>query len=139
MICLFDTKKQNDFKKDYKDWSAKTIVGNIPDTIETVLKEEDIPFEKIKLFKDRLFTPLREPQLQESDTLKLILNELKKNVIPLFQRKSNHDIIGKFYEELLRYAGIANVKKLLVIRPYHVTNLVTELRPKVTVKIVHDA
>ena len=33
--------------------------------------------------------------------IKDILDELKSNVIPLFERKTNYDIIGKFYEEFL--------------------------------------
>ena len=55
------------------------------------------------------------------------MEELERNVVPLFNKKTNYDIIGKFYEEFLRYAGIANVKKGIVLTPHHITTLFTNL------------
>jgi len=50
-------------------------------------------------------------------------------LFPLFggRGKNNYDIIGKFYEEFLRYAGVANVKKGIVLTPHHITALFTDL------------
>ena len=44
--------------------------------------------------------------LNETTILKDILNELENNVIPLFNKKAV-DILGKFYEEFLRFAGVS--------------------------------
>lgn len=128
MICLFDLKgKQNDFKLGYNAWSSQTIVNNIPSTLQSILSSEDIPSDKIDLIKAELAFLAHDQDLLSSDILKDILNELRDNVIPLFKRKSNYDIIGKFYEEFLRYAGVANVKKGIVLTPRHITTLFTDL------------
>ena len=128
MICLFDMKgKQNDFKSGYNGWSAQTIITNIPSTLGTILRSEEIPSDKIELIKAELAFLAHDQDLLSSDILKDILNELRDNVIPLFKRKSNYDIIGKFYEEFLRYAGVANVKKGIVLTPRHITTLFTDL------------
>lgn len=128
MICLFDMKdKANDFKDYYNGWSADTIVTNIPTTLQKILTSEDIPTDKIDLIKAELAFLAHDQDLNTSDILKDILNELKDFIIPLFKRNSNYDIIGKFYEEFLRYAGVANVKKGIVLTPRHITALFTEL------------
>ncbi len=128
MICLFDMKgKHNDFKECYNGWSADTIVTNIPTTLQKILTSEEIPADKIELIKAELAFLVHDQDLNTSDILKDILNELKDFVIPLFKRNSNYDIIGKFYEEFLRYAGVANVKKGIVLTPRHITALFTEL------------
>lgn len=128
MICLFDMKgKHNDFKECYNGWSADTIVTNIPTTLQKILTSEEIPADKIELIKAELAFLVHDQDLNASNILKDILNELKDFVIPLFKRNSNYDIIGKFYEEFLRYAGVANVKKGIVLTPRHITALFTEL------------
>lgn len=35
--------------------------------------------------------------------------------------------MGKFYEEFLRYAGVTNVKKGIVLTPRHISTLFTKL------------
>lgn len=128
MICLFDMKgKHNDFKECYNGWSADTIVTNIPTTLQKILTSEEIPTDKIELIKAELAFLVHDQDLNTSNILKDILNELRDFVIPLFKRNSNYDIIGKFYEEFLRYAGVANVKKGIVLTPRHITALFTEL------------
>ena len=72
-----------------------------------------------------------DPILTTKPILKEILKELDTSVIPLFQNgfatASNYDIIGRFYEEFLKYAGVSNVKKGIVLTPRHITTLFTEL------------
>ncbi|MDP1728577.1 MAG: N-6 DNA methylase [archaeon] len=130
MICLFEpinNTTRNDFKDNYITWSPKTIITNIPTTIEIILKNEGIPLEKIKILKNELTFIDTDSDINETEILKEILRELQQNVIPLFNKKSSYDIIGKFYEEFLRYAGITNVKKGIVLTPHHITNLFIEL------------
>ncbi|MCI8306999.1 MAG: N-6 DNA methylase [Lachnospiraceae bacterium] len=128
MICLFEIKgTQNDFKNGYNSWSPETIVNNIPKTIKKVLSIEKLPEEKINVLLAELAFMEHEQDLNNLTILKDILNELSDTVIPFFERKSNYDIIGKFYEEFLKYAGVANVKKGIVLTPRHIATLFTEL------------
>lgn len=128
MICLFEMEgRHNDFKAGFSGWTADTIIRNIPSTVENILKTEKIPTEKIELIKAELAFLPHDQDLNNSSILKDILTELKDFIIPLFKRKSNYDIIGKFYEEFLRYAGVANVKKGIVLTPRHITTLFTDL------------
>lgn len=129
MICLFEVDDiSNDFKNNYNSWTlCSTIVTNIPTTVKTILLSEEIPDKKINILLAELEFIKYDQDLNNTSILKDILNELRDTVIPLFKRKSNYDIIGKFYEDFLRYAGVANVKKGIVLTPHHITTLFTEL------------
>ena len=130
MICLFEKEgTTNDFRNNYANFSPKTISDNIPLTVKSILSAEGVPKDKIELLIRELAPLWGDIDLSQTDILKNILNELRKKVIPLFNNKSNYDIIGKFYEEFLRYAGVANVKKGIVLTPKHITSLFTELIP----------
>lgn len=128
MICLYDKKGiNNDFKNNYSTWSTTNIIRNIPTTIEDILINEGIDEKKVEVLNNELAFIKTDNDLNSSDILKDILSELENNVIPLFNKNSNYDIIGKFYEEFLRYAWVANVKKGIVLTPNHITKLFTEL------------
>jgi len=126
MISLFD-RNENDFKVNYRNLSPRTIADNIPIVVKNILTVEGIPEQKITIFINRLHFLKDENYLRNGNYLKEILDELNNNVIPLFNRPSNYDIIGKFYEEFLRYAGVANVKKGIVLTPHHITALFADL------------
>ena len=127
MICLFTRGNKNDFKDGYIGWESKTIINNIPETITQILKDEGIPKDKIEVLTNELSFIKTDQDLNNTSILKEILEELDKNVIPLFSKETNYDILGKFYEEFLRYAGISNVKNGIVLTPSHITKLFTEL------------
>lgn len=127
MICLFEKDIKNDFKAGYINWSPKTIINNISTTINLILKNEGIPKEKIEVLTNELSFTKTDRDLNDTDILKEILEELDKSVIPLFGKETNYDILGKFYEEFLRYAGVSNVKNGIVLTPSHITTLFTEL------------
>lgn len=128
MICLYDRENiQNDFKKSYSNWTSATIIRNIPTTISDILTAEGIDSEKINVLTNELAFIKTDNDLNSSEILKDILKELEENVIPLFNKKTSYDIIGKFYEEFLRYAGVANVKKGIVLTPNHITKLFSDL------------
>lgn len=127
MICLFEKDTKNDFKAGYINWSPKTIIYNIPTTITQILKNEGIPKEKIEVLTNELSFTKTDRDLNDTNILKEILEELDKSVIPLFGKETNYDILGKFYEEFLRYAGVSNVKNGIVLTPSHITKLFTEL------------
>jgi len=139
MICLFEIDgRHNDFKAGFINWTADTIINNIPTTVEKTLKTEKVPIEKIELIKAELAFLPHDQDLNNSTILKDILKELRDFIIPLFKRKTNYDIIGKFYEEFLRYAGVANVKKGIVLTPRHITTLFTELIDLKTNDVIFD-
>ena len=132
MICLYKGEKiNNDFPEHYKTLLPETLAANIARTALKVLKEEGIPAEKLAVLETELAFLQTDQMLQTTDTLKQILQELETSVIPLFNNgfstTSNYDIIGRFYEEFLKYAGVANVKKGIVLTPRHITTLFTEL------------
>lgn len=128
MICLYDRDNiSSDFKKSYSTWSTANIIRNIPTTVSDILTDEGIDKDKIEVLVNELAFIKTDNDLNSTDVLNKILKELEDNVIPLFNKKSNYDIIGKFYEEFLRYAGVANVKKGIVLTPSHITKLFTEL------------
>ncbi|MCV6606724.1 MAG: N-6 DNA methylase [Campylobacterales bacterium] len=139
MICLYEKIDfHNDFKDNYLQWSVKNIIRNIPTTIEDILSNENIDINKINILQNELAFIKTDTDLNNTEILKEILTELEDNVIPLFNKQSSYDIIGKFYEEFLRYAGIANVKKGIVLTPNHITDLFTELIDIKTNDIIFD-
>jgi type I restriction-modification system DNA methylase subunit len=138
MICLHRVKRKttlfhNDFPDHYKTYSAGSIITNVFDTVQKVLQAEGIPQEKLAALDTELAF-LKTDQTLNNDSaaiLKEILVELETAVIPLFESQfasnSNYDIIGKFYEEFLKYAGVSNVKRGIVLTPRHITTLFTKL------------
>lgn len=131
MICLHRGKFNNDFADHYKTYSPDTLVNNILLTANKILTNEGMPLEKLKVLESELAFLKTDTILNSNDILKQILEELESSVIPLFNSEfattSNYDIIGKFYEEFLKYAGVSNVKKGIVLTPRHITTLFTEL------------
>jgi type I restriction enzyme M protein len=124
MICLFKIKGGgNSFINEYPGNTPAEIVKKIQDRVDTVLKSENIKQEKRDVLKAELEFIHHDSDLNSISILKDILNELQHNIIPLFSRRSNYDIIGRFYEEFLRFAGVANVKKGIVLTPSHISSL----------------
>ena len=139
MICLYEKENfKNDFKSSYQNWNIKNIIRNIPTTINDILLNEAISQSKIDILLNELTFIKTDKDLNDTDILKEILQELENNVIPLFNKKTSYDIIGKFYEEFLRYAGISNVKRGIVLTPNHITKLFTELIEIKTNDIIFD-
>lgn len=140
MICLYERDNfPNDFKNSYQSWNTTNIIRNIPTTIEDILSSEGIDNQKIQVLINELAFIKTDNDLTSTEILKDILKELENNVLPLFNRKTNYDIIGKFYEEFLSYAGVTNVKKGIVLTPNHITKLFTELVPIKNNDVIFDS
>lgn len=140
MICLYERDNfPNDFKKSYQTWNITNIIRNIPTTIEDILSSEGIDNPKIQVLINELAFIKTDNDLTGTEILKDILKELENNVLPLFNRKTNYDIIGKFYEEFLSFAGVTNVKKGIVLTPNHITKLFTELIPIKNNDVIFDS
>ena len=138
MICLYPKDSGADFKNNYSSWSVQTIIRNIPTTISDILESEKIDKSKIEVLTNELTFIKTDNDLNSTNILKDILKELEEKVIPLFDKKTSYDIIGKFYEEFLRYAGITNVKKGIILTPNHITTLFTELIDIKTNDVIFD-
>ena len=136
MICLHKVDENsenyiNDFPDHYKTYQPTTIISRVLETVKNVLRIEGVPNEKLQALSTELAFLSSDQTLNSSSILKDILIELETAVIPLFKNQfstnSNYDIIGKFYEEFLKYAGVSNVKKGIVLTPRHITTLFTKL------------
>ncbi len=138
MICLYPNTEGTDFINNYPLRSAKKIIRSIPDTVSDILRHEGIDDKKIEVLLNELTFMNTDPDLNDTNILKNMLKTLHDDVIPLFDKGSSYDIIGKFYEEFLRYAGVANVKKGIVLTPNHITTLFTELIDIKTNDVIFD-
>ena len=129
MICLISGRKSNaDFCNNYRQYtSGGVMVTNILHTVADVLAEEDIPTDKISVLTNELQFLNTDISMQRVELLRSILLELETNVIPLFDRPSSYDVLGKFYHDFLTYAGVTNVKNGIVLTPKHVCELFIDL------------
>ena len=132
LISLFPSSKvRNDFIDDY----VKKEPSELFDYIEIIIKKilgtsgENIPLDKINIIISEISTFKNEKVLTSQNIIKTILDILKNDVIPLFYCCESYDIIGRFYQEFLRYAGIVDVQSGIVLTPEHITDLFTELVP----------
>ncbi|MGZ3081143.1 HsdM family class I SAM-dependent methyltransferase [[Haemophilus] ducreyi] len=134
MISLYRSEKyDNNFPDIYENYNSEQILNNIYPTVKNILTAEDVPEEKLKSLELELNSINQDPSLKNTNILKEILKELDENIIQLFNdtfsTTSNYDIMGKFYEEFLRFAGVSNVKKGIVLTPRHIATLFTKLIP----------
>lgn len=131
MIALYgqDLNKKFELFSKIKD-NKNLLIDMISSSIQTTLTEQKVMKNKIDFIKSKI-NLLKESPDVKIETIHSILTELKENVLPLingtFSTRSNFDIIGKFYEEFLKYAGFANVKRGIVLTPEHITTLFTNL------------
>nr|WP_237076629.1 N-6 DNA methylase [Mycoplasma phocoeninasale] len=133
MIALYKPQNYNNvFARTFREYdSGRGILDILYGTIKDILRQQEIPENKINVLNTYIETYKQTQDLTNTNIIKRILIELEENVIPLFNNrfatKSNYDIIGKFYEEFLKYAGVSNVKKGIVLTPKHITTLFTKL------------
>lgn len=132
LISLYESKNgknRNLFREQFESYNPKQLMKQIGIVVPDILGEdgENLPKEKIDMIMREFNTFENEKDLLETDTIKTILTILKNNVIPLFDTRNNYDIIGKFYQEFLRYAGIVDVQSGIILTPEHVSELFTNL------------
>lgn len=132
LISLYSSKEsqvKNTFRDVYNKYEPEQLLDQIGITVPNILgkKGENLPEDKIEMIMREFETFKNEKVLLETKTIANILDLLKEDVIPLFETKHNYDIIGKFYQEFLRYAGMVDVQSGIVLTPEHVTELFAEL------------
>ena len=128
MICLFPGKDESaDFRNNYRRFNdGNTLVANMLATVQRVLESEQIPRDKIDVLLNELAFCRTDIALQRSSVLKDILRRLE-TIIPYILQESAYDILGKFYHDFLKYAGITNVKNGIVLTPPHICELFSDL------------
>ncbi|ADC52261.1 type II DNA modification (methyltransferase subunit) (plasmid) [Alkalihalophilus pseudofirmus OF4] len=130
MIALFEVSNSNNsFIREFESNSGEEIITKLPNRVREVLRSENIPEEKLNIILNQITFLETQLDLKNNNILRDILKELRDEVIPYFDTSSNYDIMGSFYSEFLRYAGISNVKNGIVLTPAHITQLFTELVP----------
>lgn len=139
MIALFETPgSRNSFIREFESNSGEEIITKLPNRVREVLRFENIPPEKLNIILNQITFLETQIDLKSNNILRDILKELRDEVIPYFDTSSNYDIMGSFYSEFLRYAGISNVKNGIVLTPAHITQLFTELIPLRPTDIIFD-
>lgn len=129
LISLYESKNGNLFREQFEIYNPRQLISQIGIIVPDILGEdgENLPKDKIDMIMREFNTFENEKDLLETDTIKTILAILKNNVIPLFDTRNNYDIIGKFYQEFLRYAGIVDVQSGIILTPEHISELFTNL------------
>lgn len=139
MICLFESKKiGNSFCNEFSGKTPKELKDAIIPRLRQVMDAENIMTDKKEVLLVRVESCLSDEAFLTKGYLNAILTELKNNVVPYFENPSNYDIIGKFYESFLTWAGVANKKKGIVLTPRHVTTLFTKLIEMKSTDIIMD-
>lgn len=116
------------FRKSYQSHkSAKTLSAALFKAIETVMKESDIPKNKMQNMLHPYSFITIHTILNEKDILLDLIIEIEDKVFPHIVDNSEWDIVGKFYGEFLSY--VAGDKKSLgiVLTPKHITELMINL------------
>lgn len=128
MICLFPEKNESaDFRNSYRRYNdGNTLIVNMLATVQRVLESESIPRDKVNVLLNELAFCRTDHVLQTSPLLKDLLVRLEE-IIPYLLQESAYDILGKFYHDFLKYAGITNVKNGIVLTPPHICDLFAEL------------
>ncbi|MGI8385718.1 HsdM family class I SAM-dependent methyltransferase [Robertmurraya sp. P23] len=139
MIALFEiANSHNSFIREFESNSGGEIITKLPNRVREVLRSENIPEEKMNVILNQITFLETQLDLRSNNILRDILKELRDEVIPYFDTSSNYDIMGSFYSEFLRYAGISNVKNGIVLTPAHITQLFTELVPLRPTDVIFD-
>jgi type I restriction enzyme M protein len=129
IISLFtNDNNNNNFKENFNNLDKENLFKDFFVSIKENLKKVKIFENKLGTILDR-FNTLRacKHELLENDLLVKILNKLNRIILPILEKYRNYDVIGLFYKRFLKYAGITDVKKGIILTPEHVAELFCEL------------
>ncbi|MGD0459507.1 MAG: N-6 DNA methylase [Terriglobia bacterium] len=124
--------KDDVYYKTYSTYPDSRLPQYTLDTIKAVVDGQDIPHSKKLGIKQQYgfiqtHTKLvdRERSISMSP-LRKIVDDLKERVFPFVSIYQDYDIVGRFYNEFLRYSG-GDGKLGIILTPKHVTELFSEL------------
>lgn len=124
--------KDNVFFRTYDSYPDDRLPKFTLDTIKQVVDTQDIPNSKKLGIKQQYGFFQTHTKLIEFESsvgmspLRKIINDLGEHVFPFVSIYHDYDIVGKFYNEFLRYSG-GDGKLGIVLTPKHVTELFSDL------------
>jgi len=108
------------------EYDTGNLIIDIPNDIENILMQSRIPPDKIRIILTTIKEILSDNNIQSNDILKNLCIEVCK-IMFILKDEVEFDIMAGFYSEFLRYAT-GNGKDLgIVLTPFHITELMTEL------------
>lgn len=130
LIALND----EDFSKSYSSLTSyKTVMQNIRNAIENVLKESDIKSNRIDYIK-QVFSTLQdntkfsEIPLGHSKSITWYIEQLEMKIKPMMDyADSTVDALGVFYHEFIKYSGGDGSGLGIVLTPQHLTEFMCDL------------
>lgn len=120
------------FFRTYDTYPDDRLPKFILDTIKQVVDAQDIPNSKKLGIKQQYGFFQTHTKLIEYENsigmspLRKIINDLGEHVFPFVSIYHDYDIVGKFYNEFLRYSG-GDGKLGIVLTPKHITELFSDL------------
>lgn len=130
LIALND----EDFSKSYSSLTSyKTVMQNIRNAIENVLRESDIKSNRIDYIK-QVFSTLQdntkfsEIPLGHSKSITWYIEQLEMKIKPMMDyADSTVDALGVFYHEFIKYSGGDGSGLGIVLTPQHLTEFMCDL------------
>ncbi|CAG8524956.1 10897_t:CDS:2 [Ambispora leptoticha] len=127
IISLF-TSDDNNFKDNFDNLDKENLFKDFFNSIRENLKNVKIFEDKLETTLDR-FNTLKacKHELLENGLLARILSKLNAKILPILIKYKDYDVMGLFYKRFLKYAGITDVKKGIILTPEHIAELFCEL------------
>ncbi len=130
LIALND----EDFSKNYSLLASyKSVMQNIQNAIENVLKDSDIKSSRISYIK-QVFSTLQENTkfaeipLGHSKSITWYIEQLEMKIKPMMDyADSTVDALGVFYHEFIKYSGGDGSGLGIVLTPQHLTEFMCDL------------
>lgn len=130
LIALND----EDFSKSYAVLTSyKSVMQNIQNAIENVLKDSDIKSSRISYIK-QVFSTLQDNTkfadipLGHSKSITWYIEQLEMKIKPMMDyADSTVDALGVFYHEFIKYSGGDGSGLGIVLTPQHLTDFMCEL------------
>lgn len=130
LIALND----DDFLKSYSSLTSyKTVMQNIQNAIENVLKDSDIKSSRVNYIK-QVFSTLQDNTkfadipLGHSKSITWYIEQLEMKIKPMMDyADSTVDALGVFYHEFIKYSGGDGSGLGIVLTPQHLTEFMCDL------------
>lgn len=124
--------KDNVFFRTYETYPDDRLPKYALDTIKQVVDNQEIPNSKKLGIKQQYGFIQTHTKLIEHENsigmsaLRKIIDDLSEHVFPFVSIYHDYDIVGKFYNEFLRYSG-GDGKLGIILTPKHITELFADL------------
>jgi type I restriction enzyme M protein len=124
--------KDEVFFKTYHSYPDDRLPEYTLSTITNVINNQNIPHSKKLGIKQQYGFIQTHTKLIENENsiemspLRKIINDMEENVFPFISIYHDYDIVGRFYNEFLRYSG-GDGKLGIILTPKHITELFSDI------------